>query len=166
MRTIYATPGKPIILGHEGDSFATQVIFDLSYFDNWVENLSLNEKENYFLVVEKNGKAYQKGITIDENKKLASWVVTNKDTAIAGDGRCQLFCQVGDKQNSIIFDTRVKNSIIKDFTFDELNVNIFIEDLLPEGGTPDQYLTLNNKDELIWKNLPNVSLPFAEEVDF
>ena len=165
MRTIYATPDKPIILGHEGDSFATQVIFDLSYFDNWVENLSSEEEENYYLVVEKNGKTHQQGISINRLKKQAAWVVTNRDTAAAGDGRCQLFCQVDDNQNSIIFDTRVKNSIIKDFTFDDLNSDITIEDLLPEGGTPDQYMTLNDNGKLIWKDLPTTPIEPVDPVE-
>lgn len=98
---------EEIKLGRRGENQARKVIFDV--LKKWREGYGDGVAS---LIVQRNGDAEPYPVTVTEEDGMLVWLVSNVDTAVAGEGAAELRYTVGDTVvKSQIYKTRVRETL-------------------------------------------------------
>lgn len=98
---------EEIKLGRRGENQARKVVFDV--LGKWREGYGEGVAS---LIVQRNGDAQPYPVTVTEEDGALVWLVSNVDTAVAGEGAAELRYTVGDTiVKSQIYKTRVRETL-------------------------------------------------------
>lgn len=98
---------EEIKLGRRGENQARKVVFDV--LGKWRESYGEGVAS---LIVQRNGDAQPYPVTVTEEDGALVWLVSNVDTAVAGEGAAELRYTVGDTiVKSQIYKTRVRETL-------------------------------------------------------
>lgn len=98
---------EEIKLGRRGENQARKVVFDV--LRKWREGYGEGVAS---LIVQRNGDAQPYPVTVTEDDGALVWLVSNVDTAVAGEGAAELRYTVGDTiVKSQIYKTRVRETL-------------------------------------------------------
>ena len=98
---------EEIKLGRRGENQARKVVFDV--LEKWREGYGEGVAS---LIVQRNGDAQPYPVTVTEEDGALVWLVSNVDTAVAGEGAAELRYTVGDTiVKSQIYKTRVRETL-------------------------------------------------------
>lgn len=90
MKILKAKPGQKLFLGHQGESLALTVIFNI---EPWIELYGLGTAH---LLHQRNGDAEPYPVATVQDGTEVSWAVTDADTAMDGEGKYELRYYVGE----------------------------------------------------------------------
>lgn len=106
---VTSTKTFTIGLGRQGENKITRIVFDFSGF---VQEYG---EGNLSCVVQRRKGDVPYLATMTTDGHMATWLVTNTDTAYAGTGKVQLSFIAGDQiKKSVIYKTKVEQSIVMD----------------------------------------------------
>ena len=154
-KIIYAQESKPIVLGHAGDNDAVEVVFNIEkLIDDYGEGECL-------LLHQRCGDAAGYLCQTNRQGNTLHWLIKNTDTAVEGQGRCELTYSVDNVVvKSEIFMTMVRETILngenvpepwRDWVEDVLaaaqNIQEMEDPTLSIGNDGHLYLTKGNNTE-------------------
>ena len=173
MRIITASPGAVIPLGRQGENLAVRVLFPAAA---WRETYG---DGTFQLVALRRGDAAPYPAVITEDGDCVCWDVSDSDTAVAGQGKCELQYYVGDTlAKSAAYMTAVAPSLdppgpapdpYQSWIEEVLQAATDAEEAaeraeeaaeraggLPKGGTEGQVLTKQSAEDgdADWDDLP------------
>lgn len=107
MREIIMQPNATNRIGNQGENMATVVTFDLSEF---ISTFGAGTPQ---LLVRRPGDRYPYPVVLTVEGDMATWAVTDTDTALDGHGQAELRWYVGDTlAKSAVYSTYISKAIV------------------------------------------------------
>ena len=104
---IETASGRQIALGIQGENLATQVVFPIG---KWIDQHG--DTGTFSLVAQRKGDTDPYPVVLVRDDENVLWNVTSADTAVAGNGVCELQYRIGEVlAKSVKWDTRVYPSL-------------------------------------------------------
>lgn len=128
-----AEHGQFLYLGRRGERFVRCVQFDLSH---WMETYGSGRVE---LSVQRSGENSPYPVALELSGSIASWILSDVDTAVAGNGKCRLTYFVGDGiAHSRTWTTIVENTLADPVGDPPEREKAWVDEVLAVGAASKQ----------------------------